>query len=46
MNEIQKKRIEKESEDYADNLYPKYFPQKSIAKAAFGEGAQYALTHP
>lgn len=31
--------------DYADNLYPKYFPQHSIARAAFQAGANFALSH-
>lgn len=45
MNETLKKRIEEVMADYADNLYPKYFPQHSIAKAAFAAGAEYALSH-
>ena len=45
MNEILKKRIEEGMADYADNLYPKYFPQHSIARAAFIAGAEYALSH-
>lgn len=45
MNEILKKRIEKGMDDYADNLYPKYFPQHSIARAVFFAGAEYALSH-
>ena len=45
MKEIQKKRIEEGMVDYADNLYPKYFPQHSIARAAFHTGAEYALSH-
>lgn len=45
MNEILKKRIEEGMADYADNLYPKYFPQHSIARAAFSAGAEYALSH-
>ena len=45
MNEILKKRIEEGMDDYADNLYPKYFPQHSIARAAFIAGAEYALSH-
>ena len=45
MNEILKKRIEEGMVDYADNLYPKYFPQHSIARAAFHAGAEYALSH-
>ena len=44
MNEILKKRIEEGMVDYADNLYPKYFPQHSIARAAFHAGAEYALS--
>ena len=45
MNEILKKRIEEGMADYADNLYPKYYPQHSIARAAFIAGAEYALSH-
>ena len=45
MNEILKKRIEEGMVDYAHNLYPKYFPQHSIARAAFHAGAEYALSH-
>lgn len=45
MNEILKKRIEEGMADYADNLYPKYFPQHSIARIAFSAGAEYALSH-
>lgn len=45
MNEILKKRIEEGMVDYEDNLYPKYFPQHSIARAAFHAGAEYALSH-
>ena len=45
MNEILKKKIEEGMVDYADNLYPKYFPQHSIARAAFHAGAEYAISH-
>lgn len=45
MNDILKKRIEEGMADYADNLYPKYFPQHSIARAAFHAGAEYAISH-
>lgn len=45
MNDILKRRIEEGMADYADNLYPKYFPQHSIARAAFIAGAEYALSH-
>lgn len=45
MNEILKKRIEDKAADYADNLYPEYFPQHRTAEVAFEAGAEFALSH-
>lgn len=45
MNDILKKRIEEGMDDYADNLYPKYFSQHSRARVAFSAGAEYAISH-
>lgn len=45
MNEILRKRIEDKAADYADNLYPEFFPQYRTAEAAFEAGAEFALSH-
>ena len=45
MNNTLKNRIEAEARSFADRIYPPSYPQHSIARAAFAEGAKYALSH-
>ena len=45
MNDTLKNRIEAEARRFADRIYPPLYPQHSIARAAFAEGAKYILDH-
>ena len=45
MNNTLKNRIEAEARRFADRIYPPLYPQHSIARAAFAEGAKFILGH-